>query len=76
MSGGSGGEGDDGSGDVTDSLYGRLAIINNYDTPKAIFGVTPPSQDGFPIEGDFATCCMEKILCTLRCTGQQQRGDC
>jgi hypothetical protein len=23
--------------------------------PKAILGVMPPSQDGFPIEGDFAT---------------------
>jgi hypothetical protein len=30
--------------------------------PKAIFGVTPPLQDGFPIEGDFATCFVEKYL--------------
>jgi hypothetical protein len=30
--------------------------------PKAIFWVTPPSQDGFPVEGDFATCFMEKYL--------------
>jgi hypothetical protein len=29
---------------------------------KAIFGVTPPSQDGFPIKGDFATCFVEKYL--------------
>jgi hypothetical protein len=31
-------------------------------TPKAILGVTPPLQDGFPIEGDFATCFVEKYL--------------
>ncbi len=61
MSSGIGGEGDDGSGDVAD---GHPAIINNRDTPKAIFGVTPPLQDGFPVEGDFATCFVEKYLTT------------
>jgi hypothetical protein len=30
--------------------------------PKAILGVTPPSQDGFSGEGDFATCFVEKDL--------------
>jgi hypothetical protein len=30
--------------------------------PKAIFGVAPPSQDDFPIEGDFATCFVKKYL--------------
>jgi hypothetical protein len=30
--------------------------------PKIIFGVTPPSQDGFPVESDFATCFVEKYL--------------
>jgi hypothetical protein len=35
MSGGSGGEGDDGSGDVVDGMFGHLVIINNHDMPKA-----------------------------------------
>jgi hypothetical protein len=30
--------------------------------PKAIFGVTPPLQDGFFAEGDFVTCFVEKYL--------------
>jgi hypothetical protein len=30
--------------------------------PKAIFGVMPPLQDGFPIKGDFATYFVEKYL--------------
>jgi hypothetical protein len=62
MSIGSGREGDDGSGDISDGEFGRPAIINNHDTPKAIFGVTPPLQDSFPIKGDFATCFVEKYL--------------
>jgi hypothetical protein len=28
--------------------------------PKAILGVKPPLLDGFTIEGDFATCFVEK----------------
>jgi hypothetical protein len=62
MSGESGREGDDRSGDVADSESGHPAIINNDDTPKEIFEVMPPFQDGFPIEGDFATCFVEKNL--------------
>jgi hypothetical protein len=30
--------------------------------PKAIFGVRPFLQDGFPVEGDFATCFVAKYL--------------
>jgi hypothetical protein len=30
--------------------------------PKAIFWVTPPLQDGFPVEDNFATCFVEKYL--------------
>jgi hypothetical protein len=56
MLSGSGREGGDGSGTIADGEFGCSAIIDNHDMPKAIFGVTPPLQDGFPIEGDFATC--------------------
>jgi hypothetical protein len=62
MSSGSGREGDDGSGDIADGEFGHPAIINNHNMPKTILGVTPPLQDGFPIEGDFATCFVEKYL--------------
>jgi hypothetical protein len=31
-------------------------------THQAIFGVMPPLQDGFPVEGDFATSFVEKYL--------------
>jgi hypothetical protein len=62
MSSGSGREGDDRSRDISDGEFGCPAIIDNHDTPKAILGVTPPSQDGFPIKGDFATCFVEKYL--------------
>jgi hypothetical protein len=41
--------------------------------PKAIFGVTPPSQDGFPVEGDFATCFVEKYLAP--CIAQDSNGE-
>jgi hypothetical protein len=60
MSSGSGREGDDGSGDIADGESGCPVIIEDHDMPKAIFGVTPPLKDGFPIEGDFATCFVEK----------------
>ncbi len=36
--------------------------IMTHDTPKPIFGVTPPLQDGFPVECDFANCFVEKYL--------------
>ncbi len=41
--------------------------------PKAILGVTPPLQDGFPIEGDFATCVVEKYLAP--CVAQDSNGE-
>ena len=41
--------------------------------PKAILGVTPPLQDGFPIEGDFATCFVEKYLAP--CIAQEGDGE-
>ncbi len=30
--------------------------------PKAFFGVMPPLQDSFSIEGDFANCFVKKYL--------------
>ncbi len=51
MSNGSGREGDDGSGNIADGEFGHPAIIDNHETPKAIFGVMPPSQDGFLVKG-------------------------
>ncbi len=62
MSGGSGREGEGWSGHIADGKLGCSAIIDNHDMPKAIFGVTPPLQDCFPIKGDFATCFVEKYL--------------
>jgi hypothetical protein len=40
---------------------------------RQFFGVTPPSQDGFPIEGDFATCFVEKYL--TPCIAQDSNGE-
>ncbi len=62
VSSGSGREGDDESGKTVDGEFGHPAIIDDHDTPKAILGVTPPLQDGFPVKGDFATCFVEKFL--------------
>ncbi len=70
---GSGGEGNDGSGDVVDGQFGRPAIINDHDTPKSILGVTPPLQEGFPVKGDFATCVVEKYLAS--CVAQDGNGE-
>ncbi len=36
-------------------------------------GVTSPSQDGFPVEGDFATCFVKKIL--VACISQKGNGE-
>jgi hypothetical protein len=76
MSGGSGSKGDDGSIVIVNGKLGCPAVVNDHDLPKAILGVAPPSQDGFAVKGDFATCFVKKIPCSLHCTGQQQRGDC
>jgi hypothetical protein len=63
MSSGSGSEGDDGSGDIVGGKLGCPAAINNHDTPKAIFWVAPPLQeDGFTVEGEFATCFVKENL--------------
>ncbi len=62
MSGGSSGEEDDGSGDIVDGKFGCPVIMDNHNKLKAIFGIMPPLQDGFPVEGDFATCFVEKYL--------------
>jgi hypothetical protein len=40
--------------------------------PKAIFGITSPLQDGFPIKSDFATCFVEKYLAA--CVEQDSDG--
>ncbi len=62
MSIGSSQEGGDGSGNIVDDEFGHPAIVDNHDMPKAILGVTSPLQDGFSVEGDFATCFVEKYL--------------
>jgi hypothetical protein len=41
--------------------------------PKVILGVTPPLQDGFSIEGDFATFFLEKYLAA--CIAQDRDGE-
>ncbi len=68
MSSGSGNEGEDGAGDVTDGKLGCPAVVDNHDSPKAIFGVMPSLQDGFAIKGDFATCFVKEYLAA--CTAQ------
>ncbi len=62
MSGGSGSKGDDKPGDVVDGEHGCPADIDYHEFPKAIFGVMPPSQDGFAIKSDFATCFVKEYL--------------
>jgi hypothetical protein len=41
--------------------------------PKAIFGVAPPSQEGFPVKGNIATCFVEKFLAP--CIAQDGNGE-
>jgi hypothetical protein len=65
MSSGSGNEGEDGAGDVTDGKLGFPAVVDNHDSPKA---VVPPLQDGVAIKGDFATCFVKEYLAA--CTAQ------
>jgi hypothetical protein len=65
MSGGIGSERDDGLGDVADGKLGCPAVVNNHDSPKAIFGVAPPLQDGFAIKNDFATFFGQEYLAAL-----------
>ncbi len=55
LSSGSGSKGDDGSGSVVDGKLCCPAIVDSHDLPKAILGVAPPLQDGFAVEGYFAT---------------------
>ena len=62
MFGGSSSKGDDGSVDVVDGELGCPAVIDNHDSLKAILGVPPTLQDGFAIEGDFATCFVKKYF--------------
>jgi hypothetical protein len=40
---------------------------------KAVLGVKPPSQDGFPVKSDFATCFVEKYLAS--CITQDDGGE-
>jgi hypothetical protein len=76
LSGGSGCKGDDGLGHVVDGKLSCPAVVDNLDLPKAILGVAPPSQDGLAMKGDFATCFVNKIPCSLCCIGRRRRGDC
>jgi hypothetical protein len=62
MTGGSGSEGGDGWIDVMDGRLGCPAVVIDHDLSKAIFGITPPSQDSFAVEGDFETCFVKKYL--------------
>ncbi len=62
MFGESGSKGDVGSGKVVDHKHGCPIVVDNHDLPKAIFGVAPPLQDGFTIEGNFATCFVKEYL--------------
>jgi hypothetical protein len=62
LSGGSGSKGDDGSVDLVDSKLSSPAVVENLDWSKAILGVLPPLQDGFAIEGNFATSFVKKYL--------------
>ncbi len=72
-SGGSGSKGDDGSVHIMDSKFGCPAVVDNLGLQKAILGVAPPLQDGFAIEGDFATCFVEKYLPV--CIVQEEDGE-
>ena len=38
------------------------AIVDNFYTPKSVFGVPPPSDDGGAFEGDFTTVLVEEYL--------------
>jgi hypothetical protein len=62
LSGGSGSKGDDGLDDIMDGKLSIPAIVNNLDSPKVILWVAPPLQDGFAVEGDFATNFVKKHL--------------
>ncbi len=76
LSCGSGSEGDNGSVDIMDGKLSCPAVIDNLDSPHAILGITPPLQDSFAVEGDFATCFVKKIPRSPHHTGRQWRGDC
>ncbi len=76
LSGGSGCKDDGRLGHFVDGKLSCPAVVDNFDSSNAILGVVPPLQDGFPIKSDFAKMFCEKIPCSLRCTGRQQRGDC
>jgi hypothetical protein len=41
--------------------------------PKALLGVTPPMQDGFPVESDFTICFVEKYLAA--CVAKKGDGE-
>jgi hypothetical protein len=73
MSNGNGSKGDDWLVDVVDSKLSCLAVVDNHDSPKVIRGVAPPSQDGFSVKGDFATCFVKKYLAA--CIAQDGNGE-
>ncbi len=49
---------------VIDLQVGRPAIINNANSPEAMFGVTPPSEDNFSVKSYFATGGIEEYFAT------------
>jgi hypothetical protein len=65
LSGGSGCEGDDGSGLIMEGKLSCPAFAYNPDSPKAIFGVAQPLQDDLAVECDFTTCFVKKYLAAL-----------
>ncbi len=65
-------QGDDRLDDIMDGKLSCPAVVDNHDLPKAILGVAPPLQDGFAVEGDFATGFVKKYLAA--CVAQGSNG--
>ncbi len=49
-------------GFVTEGDICCPAIVDNFNAPKSVFGVLPPSDDGGAFEGDFTTVLVEEYL--------------
>ncbi len=44
---------------VLDFEVSDLAIVSYFDLPQSILGVPAPSEDDFPVEGDFTACAVK-----------------
>ncbi len=49
---------------IIDIQISRPAIINHANTPEAVLGVTPPSEDDFAVKSYFATGGTEEYFAT------------